>query len=188
MSGRSFRNSPFLLLPFLLAAASPEAAAPDAGKREPIVITANRMEADKLGDVVVFVGRVVLKKEGMTLNTDHLTVHYDPPARGVREIDAVGNVVVTKEGRVALAERAVYYSKEEKIVLTGDARIIENENQLGGERITLFLRDDRSIVEGGRVLIYQEQGGKPGGRAGRDAGTGQERAAEQDRTGPPGGR
>ena len=34
---------------------------------------------------------------------------------------------------------------------------IENENQLGGERITLFMRSDRSIVERGNVLFYQEK-------------------------------
>ena len=125
--------------------------------REPIAITANRMDADKLGDIVRFSGSVVLKKENMTLNSDYLVVYYDPPSKGVREIEALGNVVVTKEGRVALANKAIYYSSEEKIVLTGDARIIENENQLGGDKITLFMRDDRSIVEGGKVLIYQDQ-------------------------------
>lgn len=142
-----------------VAVAAPSFAA-DNGKpeaRDPIVITSNRMDADKLGDVVRFSGSVVLKKESMTLNSDYLVVYYDLPAKGVREIEATGNVVVTKEERVALANKAVYYSKEEKIVLTGDPRIIENENQLGGDRITLFMRDDRSIVEGGKVLIYQDK-------------------------------
>ncbi len=157
MSRRSFRNSLLLLLaPALMAAAAPPPAT-EKGVREPIVVTAKRMEADKLGDVITFFGDVVLKKEAMTLNSDTLVVHYDPPARGVREIEALGNVVVMQEGRVALAEKAVYYSSEEKIVLTGDARVIENENQVGGERITLFIRDDRSIIEGGRVLFYQDR-------------------------------
>ena len=44
-----------------------------------------------------------------------------------------------------------------RIVLTGDARIIENENQLGGDRITLFMREDRSFVEGGKVIFYQDK-------------------------------
>jgi lipopolysaccharide export system protein LptA len=65
--------------------------------------------------------------------------------------------VVRQEGRVALANKAVYYSKEEKIVLTGEPHIIENENKLGGERITLFMRSERSIVEGGNVLFYQDK-------------------------------
>jgi lipopolysaccharide export system protein LptA len=127
------------------------------GKREPIVITANRLEADKLGDTVTFRGDVVLKKEAMTLYSDVMVVKYSAASKGIQAIDATGNVVVRKEGRVALSRKASYFSREEKIVLTGDARIIENENQLGGERITLFIRDDRSIVEGGKVQFYQDR-------------------------------
>jgi lipopolysaccharide export system protein LptA len=121
------------------------------------------MEAEKLGEKVTFKGEVTLKKEGMTLNSDSMVVFYNTPTKGINEIEALGNVVVRKEGRIALSNRASYYSREEKIVLTGDARIIENENQLGGDRITLFMRDDRSIVEGGKVLFYQDNQ-KPQGR------------------------
>ncbi len=153
-----FRNR--LLFGFVLIslvwATTAAVARPVKEKREPIVITASRMEADKLGDKVIFKGEVTLKKEGMTLNSDSMIVFYDARSKGIKEIEALGNVVVRKEGRVALSNRAFYYSREEKIVLTGDARIIENENQLGGEKITLFMRDDRSIVEGGKVLFYQD--------------------------------
>lgn len=160
-----FRNSLILFGCFLLSPATQATGKQATDKREPIVITASRMQADKLGDKVTFEGDVTLKKEDMTLSSDSMIVFYDAPSRGISEIEALGNVVVRKEGRVALSKRASYYSKEEKIVLTGDARIIENDNQLGGERITLFMRDDRSIVEGGRVLFYQEQDReKPGGR------------------------
>ncbi len=141
----------------VLGAAMPLSGGPDKDKGEPIVITSRRMEAEKLGDKVTFTGDVVLKKEGMTVNSDTMVVYYDAPTKSIREIDASGNVVVRKEGRVALSDKAVYDSREEKIVLTGNARIIENDNQLGGERITLFLRDDRSIVEGGKVLFYQDK-------------------------------
>jgi lipopolysaccharide export system protein LptA len=158
MSRRSYRNSPLILAALLLvAAAPPKPFSLEKGKREPIVVTASRMEANQLGDIVTFIGDVTLKKEAMTLNADRLTVYYDPPAKGVRQIEAQGNVVVRQEGRVALANKAVYYSNEEKIVLTENARVIENENEVGGNRITLFLRDDRSIVEEGKVLFYQER-------------------------------
>ncbi len=159
MSKRYFRNSLVAIAAMLLTgAAAPGAGRPALGSaKEPIVITSDRMEAEKLGDKVTFLGDVVLKKEAMTLYSDSVIVFYDSRSKGVREIEALGNVVVRKEGRVALANRAIYYSREEKIVLTGDARIIENENQIGGEKITLFMRDDRSIVEGGKVLFYQDK-------------------------------
>jgi len=149
----------------MLMAAAPDEARKLEFKREPIVVTSARMKADKLGERVTFSGEVTLKKEAMTLNADSVTVFYDTGTKAIREIEALGNVIVRKEGRVALANRALYYSKEEKIVLTGDARIIEKDNQLGGERITLFIRDDRSIVEGGNVLFYQDK--QPEKRRGR---------------------
>lgn len=157
MSKPYFRNSVLLLLSGFLVAASTGTGPAEKLKREPIVVTSRRMEANKLEDKVTFLGDVTLKKEGITLNSDSIVVFYDTKAKNIREIEALGNVVVRKEGRVALANKASYYSREEKIVLTGDARVIENENQIGGDTITLFVRDDRSIVEGGNVLIYQDR-------------------------------
>ena len=162
MSKPCYRNNLLILLSLFLLAAAPDTGFQEKDKREPIVITANRMEAEKLGDKVTFTGDVTLKKEGMTLYSDSMVVFYDVPTKSIREIEAFGNVVVRKDGRVALSNQASYFSEEEKIVLTGDARIIENENQIGGDRITLFMRDDRSIVEGGKVLFYQDK--QPEGR------------------------
>jgi lipopolysaccharide export system protein LptA len=157
MSKRFCRNSPLMVVALFLIAAAPDPAALEKEKREPIVVTSDRMEADDLGSTVTFIGGVTLKKENMTLTTDHLVVYYDAVNKGVREIEARGNVVVKQEGRVALANKAVYYSKEEKVVLTGEPRIIENENKLDGERITLFMRSDRSVIERGNVLFYQDK-------------------------------
>jgi lipopolysaccharide export system protein LptA len=157
MSRRFFRNNTLVASALCLLATASASVALETGAREPMVVTSARMEADELGNTVTFVGDVTLKKEAMTLTSDHVVVFYDPATKGVREIEALGNVVVRKEGRVAQANKAIYYSKDEKIVLTGDARINENDNQLGGERITLFMRDDRSIVEGGKVLFYQDK-------------------------------
>lgn len=158
MSRRYFRNSLLVIASVAVLAAVPALAAQSVTKEaEPIVITSNRMEAEKLGEKVTFSGNVELKKEGMTVTSDQMVVFYDPGSKNIREIVARGNVVVRKEGRIALANLATYSLREEKIVLTGDARIIEKENQLGGEKIILFMRDDRSIVEGGKVLLYQDK-------------------------------
>jgi lipopolysaccharide export system protein LptA len=158
MSRRCFRNSLLAIASVAVLSAVPALSAPPVKKEaEPIVITSNRMEAEKLGEKVTFTGKVELKKEGMTVTSDEMVVFYDPGSKNIREIVARGNVVVRKEGRVALANVATYSLREEKIVLTGDARIIEKENQLGGEKIILFMRDDRSIVEGGKVILYQDK-------------------------------
>ena len=162
MLKRCFRNSLLIAasLLFTAAASAHNASAPVKKEQEPMVITSNTMAAEQLGDTVTFTGNVILKKENMTLSSDTMVVFYGARTKNIREIEASGNVVVHKEGRVALSEHATYFSAEEKIVLTGDARIIENDNQVGGEKITLFMRDNRSIVEGGNVLLYKDKQGK----------------------------
>jgi lipopolysaccharide export system protein LptA len=162
MSRRYFSNSLLVIAALAVLTAGPSFAAPPEKKEtEPIVVTSNHMEAEKLGDKVTFSGKVSLKKEGLTLTSDQMVVFYDPGSKNMRQIEAHGNVVVRKEGRVALANMAIYSLREEKIVLTGNARIIEKDNQLGGEKIILFMRNDRSIVEGGKVLLYQDKLDKP---------------------------
>ncbi|HYA87219.1 MAG TPA: LptA/OstA family protein [Nitrospirota bacterium] len=158
MSWQCCKNN-WLIIPIVSLLISTANAAPKAeiNTREPIVITSGHMEAEKLGDKVTFTGNVTLKKEDMTLTSDIVIVYYDTGSKEVRQIDAHGNVVVHKDSRVAFSNDASYYSHDEKIVLTGDARIIEKENRLGGKKITLFMRDDRSLVEGGKVLLYEEK-------------------------------
>lgn len=160
MLKRCFRNSLFIVVSLLLIAATPESPRTDKNARDPMVITSGRMEAEELGKKVIFTGDVILKKEGMILSSDSMVVFYDSGSKEIREIEAHGNVVVRKDGRVALSNNASYFSDEEKVILTGNARIIENDNQIGGERITLFVRDDHSVVEGGKVMLYQEKQGK----------------------------
>ena len=145
---------------FFFLTATSYAARPDKNDREPLVVTSDSMEADNQGNTVTFTGNVILKKEGMTLTADSMIVFYSPQSKNIREIDAYGNVVVRNEGRTAFSNKAAYFSSEEKIVLTGEARIIENENELGGETITLFMREERSIIEGGKVQFYQKELGK----------------------------
>ncbi len=158
MSKPYFRNSLLLAASFILIAATPDDTRPDKNAREPLVITADRMDAEQLGEKVTFTGNVTLKKEGMTLSSDFMIVLYDAGSKDIREVEARGNVVVRKEDRVGLSDHAVYSIRGETIVLTGDARIIENENQLGGEKITLFMADDRSIIEGGgKAILYQDK-------------------------------
>lgn len=158
MSNPYFRNSLILAASLVLVAAAPVEMRTDKKKREPLVITADRMDAEQLGEKVLFNGNVTLKREGMIISSDFMTVQYDAGTKDVKDVEAQGNVVVRKEDRVGLSNRALYDRRRETIVLTGNARIIENENQFGGEKITLFIADDRSIIEGGgKVMFYQKE-------------------------------
>ncbi len=158
MLKQCFRNSLIVAASLLLIAATSGNGRSDKNTREPLVISSKSLHAEKLGDKVTFTEDVTLKKEGMTLTSDSMTVYYNAQSKDIREIEAHGNVVVRKDGRVAFSNNALYSREGGTLILTGDASIVENENQIGGEKITLFMADDRSIIEGrGKVMFYKDK-------------------------------
>jgi lipopolysaccharide export system protein LptA len=47
----------------------------------------------------------------------------------------------------------VYSQHDEKLVLTGDPQVWEEGYHVTGVKMTMFLKEDRSIVESSRVVI-----------------------------------
>ena len=56
--------------------------------------------------------------------------------------------IVRSLGGTAIADSAVYHQALETIVLTGNPVVKQENNYVEGNRITLFLKEDRSVVEG----------------------------------------
>jgi lipopolysaccharide export system protein LptA len=142
------------------AMAAPSAS-PAAGSREPVEISADRLEADDLAKTLVFIGNAVAKQGEVTINGDRLTIHYPPAGGDVERIVAEGSVRIVQGERVATGQRGEYFRAEERVVLTGTPRVSEGANSVQGHEITLFLRENRSVVKGGadgRVnAVFQPQ-------------------------------
>jgi lipopolysaccharide export system protein LptA len=85
---------------------------------------------------------------------------------------STGNVrIVTRDCTTGTAQRAEYSDLEQRMVLIGNARVWQEDNVVTGQTITIFLSQDRSIVQGGtqeRVkAVFYPRDEQPGGRAGR---------------------
>jgi lipopolysaccharide export system protein LptA len=135
----------------------------------------------------IFEGTVVLIKGGLVVHSDVMVVLFKPgdqqdaggkaveePApnkeghvgaapmpgnRAVHMIEATGRVRIEKDDGTATCQKAVYYKDEEKIVLTGSPVAWQKGTRVSGNVITMFLAEDRSIVEGdSHVLLEPEQG------------------------------
>ena len=48
------------------------------------------------------------------------------------------------------ARRAEYYELDQRVLLIGNARVWQEDNVVSGETITMYLSQDRSVVEGGK--------------------------------------
>lgn len=82
--------------------------------------------------------------------------------RSVSRIDATGHVKIEKDNGKATCEKAVYFSQDERIVLTGDPVAWEKGTRVSGKQITMYLAEDRSVVEGGsHVRIEGEEKSAP---------------------------
>lgn len=81
--------------------------------------------------------------------------------RSVNRIEATGHVKIEKENGNATCEKAVFFSEEEKLVLTGDPVAWEKGTRVSGRQITMYLAEDRSVVEGGSHVRIDGEGPGP---------------------------
>lgn len=133
-------------------AARPGAPSAAAGDRSaPVTIDSDRLEAARKEGLVVFIGNVVARQDGSTQYADRLEVYLDAQGdRIVRTVSTGGVRIITKDCRMGTAARAEYYDEDQRIILIGNARVWQDDNVVTGERITIYLAEDRSVVEGGK--------------------------------------
>jgi lipopolysaccharide export system protein LptA len=149
---------------------------------ETIIITSQSLVFKNQENTAVFDGKVVMTKLNFTMHADHMIVYFEgnqpdgakspkiesPPAarstgpqlptlgnRAVSLIEAMGNVIMEQSGKKARSKKAVYSQRDEKLVLTGEPQVWEQGYHVTGVRMTMFLKEDRSIVEDSRVIINE---------------------------------
>ncbi len=76
----------------------------------------------------------------------------------VSTIEATGRVRIEKANGRATCRKAVYYQDQDKIVLTGDPVAWQRGTRVAGQKITIFLAEDRSVVEGGSRMTIAPDG------------------------------
>ena len=81
--------------------------------------------------------------------------------RSVQRIEATGDahrVKIRYENGNATCQKAVYFVDGEKIVLTGDPVAWEKGTRVSGKQITIFMAEERSVVEGGSHVRLEGDG------------------------------
>jgi lipopolysaccharide export system protein LptA len=116
----------------------------------PIDVSADRLSADSVRNIVVFEGSVVARQADVTLYADRIQADYSRVVGAIDRIEATGNVRFVQEGREARSPRATFYNLEQRIVLSGGATLRQDQNTVQGETLTIFLRENRSVVTGGK--------------------------------------
>ena len=154
----------------MAAPAGAQIATPEASD-EPVHVVADRLEIDNNIQVAEFTGQVKATQGDVNIDCDTLKVYYDQGKEGenekpnaadraasemgimdtggkVRKVEAIGHVKITQQDRVAVGSKATYWAGARKMLLEGKATVWRGKNQLSGEKITVFLDQNRSVVHG----------------------------------------
>ncbi len=153
-----------------------EAQAPGRGRagddrNQPVTVDADRMERYGKESLVVFTGNVVARQNNSVQYADRMEVYLDEKGDRILRTISTGTVkIVTRDCRTGTARRAEYHDLEQRVVLIGNARVWQEENVVSGDTITIFLSQDKSVVQGGRnervkAVFFPREEKKDGTRA-----------------------
>jgi len=133
---------------------------PRVERDQPIQIVSDRLDAYHEKRMVVFSGNAVATQGARTIRADRLTLYYREekkpagrPAGGaeatgnLERVEAAGHVTVTEGERIVTGNEAIFDQDAQKITMTGDAVMREGANVVRGDRIIVFLHENRGVVE-----------------------------------------
>jgi lipopolysaccharide export system protein LptA len=124
-----------------------------ADDNEPIIITSDRMELDRKKSTVTYRGNVLTVRGDLKMRSDTLSGVIDFEGQGLKKIVAAGNVRVTQEGRTATGDEAIFDSEKDTITLLGNPVIQQGNSKISGDRVIVYLKEDRGVVEGGSQRV-----------------------------------
>jgi lipopolysaccharide transport protein LptA len=150
-----------------LAAIEAEAAKPGKkGGKQETVITSTRMEYDYAESAILFEENVRVVDEEYTLTSDRMVVLLDG-TNEVRQIRALGHVIVVSGDRTARCPEAVYTKKTGQIVMTGPndtaVQLTSKDDKIWGRKITIWLDDQRMLCEPARLSLIDSNPAKTSG-------------------------
>lgn len=135
--------------------------------RGPVRIEAKTLEFEYKTGNLTYRGEVQVSQGDIVLTSDTLLVRLDTENVGrPKEIVAEGNVRVVSGERVATGGRAVFDQAAQTITLSRNAVLRDGPNEVAGDKVVVYIEEQRSIVEGGqdrvRAVLFPSGKATPG--------------------------
>ena len=133
-----------------------ESGKPAKRKSQKTDITSNRMEYDYAESTIVFEENVRVVDEEYTLTADRIIVFLDG-TNDVRQIRAIGHVVIVNGERSGRCPEAVYTKKSGEIVMSGPndtaVQLTNKDDKIWGRKITIWLDSQRMECVPARLTL-----------------------------------
>ena len=147
----------------------------------PTTITSKKMTVRNQDNQAVFEGAVILTRGPLVVNSDKMIVFFHAQnsnasqtkgpgqpkdngsmsstgSRSLEKVEAIGHVKIKQDNSNATCQKAIYFSDEEKIIMTGDPVAWEKGTRVSGKQITIYLNEERSVVEGNTHVRIDDEG------------------------------
>ncbi len=159
---------------------SPFGALDFTSRKEPIHIRSHDLEFFYNQKRIIYRGSVVATQGDSTLKSSTLTVTYEDTAptaapaqtegvakttqgQKIKEIIAEDNVEITSTTRNATCNKAVFSDTARTITLTGNATLRDEANEVTGQKVTIYVDEGRTTVEGDpKMTLTPKQADKEG--------------------------
>jgi lipopolysaccharide export system protein LptA len=133
------------------ASPAPTTAGDKAGGSQPVTVDSDKMERFGKESLVIFTGNVVARQNNNVQYADRMEVYFDEKEDRILRTVSTGNVkIITRDCRTGTARRAEYHDLDQRVVLKGNARFWQDDNVVTGDTITIFISQDRYVVEAGK--------------------------------------
>lgn len=133
----------------------------------PTRITSEKMEVDNKKNIIIFTGKVFVTKGRIEIRADKLILHPDNKKTEsknndaaktnllgtgkMQKIIATGNVFMNQDRKkFATGDKLNFDDKNRIAILTGNAKAWEGKNQVIGDKIIMYLNEDKTIVHGAK--------------------------------------
>ncbi|WP_299238320.1 lipopolysaccharide transport periplasmic protein LptA [Sulfurihydrogenibium sp.] len=142
-ASRIYKIAFFIILCFVLVAYSQEKK--ETNKKEPVVITADKLEYSNKDKIAIYTGKVEAIKGNIKLNADMMKIFLDDKG-DVSKIIATGNVYFEQENKWGKGKEAEYYKDKNLIILRKDAEVHQDKNVVEGDEIYYYIDEEKAIA------------------------------------------
>jgi lipopolysaccharide export system protein LptA len=163
------RNKLIVLLTVLsmsvLTAEEPKKAPLDEVKKKEMgetVITSKKLVYDYKRRIAVFDGDVVAADPEIKMQAETMTVWFDE-TNTLKRAMAKGEVKAVYQDKTATGQIVVYDASKGRLEITGNATLVRGKDSIKGDKITVWLNEDKMEVEPNAHMVVYPQSKDSGG-------------------------
>ncbi len=119
------------------------------------VVTAGTMSFDYSNSVAVFETDVVVDDSQIRIESDKLTIYFNQ-TNDIKRAVAEGNVKVKRMTMNGTCRKVEYLADERRIIMTGDTVLNRDKDCLKGEKIIVWLDQEKVKCERGKLVIFPD--------------------------------